>query len=48
MGGLTRNLGEFVCSLDFEKIPAAAVETVKRGFIDCAGVMFAGRAAAAR
>ena len=43
MAGLTRNLGKFVSSLDFKKIPAAAVETVKRGFIDCVGVMFAGR-----
>ena len=43
MAGLTRNLGVFVSSLDFEKIPAPAVETVKRGFIDCVGVMFAGR-----
>ncbi len=43
MGGLTRNLGAFVSSLEFGKIPAAAVETVKRGFIDCVGVMFAGR-----
>jgi len=41
--GLTQNLGAFVSSLDFKKIPAAAVETVKRGFIDCVGVMFAGR-----
>ena len=43
MDGLTQNLGAFVSSLDFRKIPAAAVETVKRGFIDCVGVMFAGR-----
>ena len=43
MNGLTRNLGEFVSSLEFKEIPATAVETVKRGFIDCLGVMFAGR-----
>lgn len=43
MSGLTRNLGEFVSSLEFRKIPAQAVATVKRGFIDCIGVMFAGR-----
>jgi aconitate decarboxylase len=43
MDGLTRNLGVFVSSLEFKKIPASAVETVKRGFIDCVGVMFAGR-----
>ena len=43
MNGLTRNLAEFVASLEFKKIPADAVATVKRGFIDCIGVMFAGR-----
>jgi aconitate decarboxylase len=43
MNGLTWNLGAFVASLEFRKIPAQAVETVKRGFIDCVGVMFAGR-----
>jgi 2-methylcitrate dehydratase PrpD len=43
MSGLTRSLGEFVACLEFRKIPAAAIETVKRGFIDCIGVMFAGR-----
>jgi aconitate decarboxylase len=43
VNGLTRNLGEFVSSLEFKEIPATAVETVKRGFIDCLGVMFAGR-----
>ncbi|MSQ49672.1 MAG: MmgE/PrpD family protein, partial [Betaproteobacteria bacterium] len=43
MSGLTRQLAEFVASLEYRKIPAAAVETAKRGFIDCIGVMFAGR-----
>ncbi len=43
MNGLTRNLAEFAASLDFRKIPADAVATAKRGFIDCTGVMFAGR-----
>jgi 2-methylcitrate dehydratase PrpD len=43
MGGLTSALGEFISSLEFKKIPAQAVATVKRGFIDCVGVMFAGR-----
>jgi len=43
MSGLTQDLGAFVSALDFGKIPAAAVDTVKRGFIDCIGVMFAGR-----
>jgi len=40
---LTRQLAESVAALDFKRIPAAAVDTVKRGFIDCIGVMFAGR-----
>ena len=43
MTGLTRQLAEFSSSLEFKKIPENAVETVKRGFIDCVGVMFAGR-----
>jgi len=43
MNGLTRNLAEFVSSLQFGKIPADGVATAKRGFIDCTGVMFAGR-----
>ena len=43
MNGLTRNLGEFVSTLEVKKIPAQAVATAKRGFIDCVGVMFAGR-----
>jgi 2-methylcitrate dehydratase PrpD len=43
VGGLTRNLGEFVARLEFAHIPTAAVDTAKRGFIDCVGVMFAGR-----
>ena len=43
MNGLTRNLAEFVASLEFRKIPAAGLATAKRGFIDCVGVMFAGR-----
>ena len=43
MKGLTWNLAEFVSTLEFRRIPAAAIETVKRGFIDCVGVMFAGR-----
>jgi 2-methylcitrate dehydratase PrpD len=43
MNALTRNLAEFVASLQAGKIPADAVATAKRGFIDCVGVMFAGR-----
>jgi aconitate decarboxylase len=41
--GLTRDLGVRVSSLRYENIPAPAVDTAKRGFIDCVGVMFAGR-----
>lgn len=41
--GLTRELGVLVSSMQFQNIPAPAVDTVKRGFIDCIGVMFAGR-----
>lgn len=40
---LTRELGEFVSGLDYKSIPAEGVTTAKRGFIDCVGVMFAGR-----
>ncbi len=41
MNGLTQQLAEFVSSL--QSVPEEAVETAKRGFIDCVGVMFAGR-----
>jgi len=41
--GLTRQLAEFVASLEYERLPAEAVQTVKRGTIDCIGVLFAGR-----
>lgn len=43
MVGLTRKLGEFAASISFGGLPAEAIETAKRGFIDCTGVMFAGR-----
>ena len=43
MVGLTRQLGKRVASIEFADISAPAVATVKRGFIDCVGVMFAGR-----
>lgn len=43
MAGLTEQLAAFVASLDYERVPLAGVETVKRGVIDCLGVMFAGR-----
>ena len=41
--GLTRDLGVLVSSLQYTNIPAPALDTAKRGFIDCIGVMFAGR-----
>jgi aconitate decarboxylase len=40
---LTRELGAFVSGLQFKAIPEKGIETAKRGFIDCVGVMFAGR-----
>jgi 2-methylcitrate dehydratase PrpD len=43
MAGLTQQLAQFASGLEFGRIPAAAVETVKRGAIDSVGVMFAGR-----
>lgn len=43
MAGLTQQLAQFIASLEFTQLPAQAVETVKRGAIDCVGVLFAGR-----
>ncbi len=43
MPGLTRRLAEHVAGIRFEDLPREAVETVKRGTIDCFGVLFAGR-----
>ncbi len=43
MTGLTRQLAEFIATIAFDRLPAGAVETAKRGAIDCIGVMFAGR-----
>ena len=43
MAGLTRQLAEFASALEYRNIPAQAAQTAKRGFIDCVGVMFAGR-----
>lgn len=43
MTGLTRQLAEFIASISFDRLPGEAVETVKRGAIDCVGVLFAGR-----
>ena len=42
--GLTREIGEFVAGMRFERVPAGAVDTVARGFTDCVGVMLAGLA----
>ena len=42
MSGLTRQLAEFVSGIEFPQLPPQAVETVKRGAIDCVGVLFAG------
>lgn len=39
--GLQRQLAEFVSGLN--EVPAEAATIAKRGFIDCVGVMFAGR-----
>lgn len=43
MPGLTQELAAFVAALSFESLPHAVVRTVKRGAIDCIGVLFAGR-----
>jgi len=43
MDGLTQRLGAFVSGLEFGALPGAAVETVKRGAIDCLAALFAGR-----
>ncbi len=42
--GLTKALATRIFDLQFGNIPERAVETVKRGMIDCAGVLFAGKA----
>ena len=39
---LTRELGKFVSDLRYEDIPEDAVQTIRRGFTDCIGVMGAG------
>jgi 2-methylcitrate dehydratase PrpD len=40
--GLTREIGEFVAGMRFERVPPGAIDTVCRGFTDCVGVMLAG------
>ncbi|WP_158742285.1 MmgE/PrpD family protein [Acidisphaera sp. L21] len=41
---LTRDLGQFVSDLSPNRIPQEAARIARTGFIDCIGVMFAGRA----
>lgn len=43
MAALTRRLAAHVAGIEFGALPREAVETVKRGAIDCFGVLFAGR-----
>lgn len=43
MPGLTRRLAEHVAGIAFDDLPSEAIDTVKRGAIDCIGVLFAGR-----
>ncbi len=40
---LTRDLGQFVSDLSPNRVPDAAASIARTGFIDCIGVMFAGR-----
>src|SRR5918999_1705945 len=40
---LTRKLAEAAICVRFEDLPPEAVDTAKRGIIDCVGVLFAGR-----
>jgi 2-methylcitrate dehydratase PrpD len=39
---LTRDLGRFVANVSFERLPAAAVDVARIGFIDCIATMIAG------
>ena len=39
---LTQALGRFVADVTFERLPEAALRTVRTGFIDCIGTMIAG------
>lgn len=40
---ITTTLGEFIASTSSEAIPPQAMETARLGFLDCIGVMYAGR-----
>ncbi len=42
--GLTREIGEFVAGMTFDKVPEKAVPIVVTGFTDCVGVTLAGLA----
>lgn len=44
MTGLTREIGEFLADMSFERVPAAALPIVCTGFTDCIGVALAGLA----
>src|SRR5688500_18534532 len=43
MTGLTQKIAERIHAMKFAALPAEAVQTAKRGIIDTAGVLFAGR-----
>jgi 2-methylcitrate dehydratase PrpD len=43
MPGFTERLAEFVAGVSFDALPEEAVDIVKRGAIDCLGVLLAGR-----
>lgn len=43
MTHITRDLGTFAATLQFDQIPAAALDVIHTGFADCVGVMLAGR-----
>ncbi len=40
--GLTRAMGEFIAGVSYDQLPGAAVDIVRTGFADCAGVLIAG------
>ena len=40
--GLTAEIGQFLATVDFDRLPSDAIATAKRGFTDCTAVMIAG------
>ena len=40
--GMTKQLAEFVCGLNFERIPSEVVDQAKVGIMDCIGVALFG------